>query len=404
MFLVRIAVVTLSLTAARPAQQTEAPATGTVTGRVICADTNLPARMAHIVLQPVVDNTVTAKTTSTKDRPRIAPTTLVETLLDGSFTVPNVSPGNYYVFVEKLGYLSPFAQVSREDLNHPTPQTADLIAKLLTSVSVAANRTSTVEVRILKGAVISGAVHFDDGSPSANAGIELLTRGKTEKWEPFRTQQPGGGFGANNTDDQGRYRLSGLPAGEYLVKATLRLSDITVDSVFGEAHSFSNQTRYSLDIYSGDTFRQRDAKPIKLEEGEEYSTGDITIPISKLHSVSGSLVEAGSGRVINAGKVVIAYPDDDSQVASTEISKDDNAFHFYYVPEGEYILKVTGAREVTREEVAYPPGTVPPTHTVEKKLRDYDAQSQAIIIHGDMMGVTISAQPRPAGNAPVKTQ
>jgi hypothetical protein len=403
MIFLRAVAITLFSAVCCSAQHSETAASGTVTGHVICADTNGPARIAHVVLQPVVDNTSDTKTTST-GRPRVAPTTLVETLLDGSFTVSNVSPGNYYVFVEKPGYLSPLALLSREDLNHPTPRTSDLIAKLLTPVSVAANRISTVEVRILKGAVISGTVRFDDGSPSSNAGIKLLTREKPGKWEPFRTRQLASGFGADNTDDQGRYRLSGLPAGEYLVKTDLTLSDITVDRVFGEQRSSSNYIRYSLDIYFGDSLRQRDAKPVKLEEGQEYGTGDITIPISKLHSVSGSLVEAGTGHVINAGKIVIAYPDDDSEVASTEIGKDDNAFHFYYVPEGEYVLRATGARDVTREEVAYPPGTMPPTHTEEKKIRDYDAQPQPIVIHSDATGVILLAQPRPAGSAPVKAQ
>ena len=357
MSFIRTAVVILFLTAYCSAQQPEVAATGTVTGRVICADTNLPARLAHVVLQPVVDNTPIVKIAGGKDRPRIVATTLVETLLDGSFTVPNVGPGDYYVFVEKPGYISPLALVSREDLNHPSSSTADLIARFLTPVSVAANRTSTVEVRILKGASISGTVTFDDGSPNPNTGIELMTRDKTGKWASFRAK-PLGSFGPNSTDDQGHYRVSGLPRGEYLVKTTLALSDIAVDRVFGEERSFSNNTRYSLDIFSGGGLRQRDAKPVKLEEGEESGAVDIAIPISKLHAVSGSVIEAGTGHVINSGSVAIVYPDDNTQLVSTEISKDDNAFHFYFVPEGEYTLKVTRAREVSREEISNGPGNV----------------------------------------------
>src|SRR5271155_4375187 len=274
MVFLRTAAITVLIAACSPAQQPDTAATGTVTGRVICADTNLPARLANVVLQPVVDNTPTVKIAGDKDRPRIVTTTLVETLLDGSFTVPNVGPGDYYVFVEKPGYISPLALVSREDLNHPSSSTADLIARFLSPVSVSSNRSSTVEVRIFKGASISGTVSFDDGSPNPNAGIELLTRDKAGKWASFRAK-PLASFGPNSTDDQGRYRISGLPRGEYLVKTTLMLSDITVDRVFGQERSFSHNTRYSLDIFSGGGLRQRDAKPVKLEEGEESGAVDI---------------------------------------------------------------------------------------------------------------------------------
>jgi hypothetical protein len=403
MLFLRTAAITLIIATSSFAQQPDAAATGTVTGRVICADTNRPARLANVVLQPVVDNTPTVKTAGGKDRPRIVTTTLVETLLDGTFTISNLGPGDYYVFVEKPGCIAPLALLSREDLNHPSSSTADLIARFLTPVSVAANRTSTVEVRIFKGASISGTVSFDDGSPNPNAGIELLTKDKAGKWTAFRAK-PLASLGPNSTDDQGHYRISGLPRGEYLVKTTLMLSDITVDRVFEQTRSSSHNTRYSLNIFSGGGLRQRDAKPVKLDEGEESGAMDIAIPISKLHAVSGSVVEAGTGQVINSGAVAIFYPDDNTELVSTEISKDDNAFHFYFVPEGEYTLKVTRAREVSREEISNGPGTFPATSSVEKKLRDFDAPPQPIIIHGDMTGVIVPAQLRQPGIAPSKSQ
>jgi hypothetical protein len=398
MVLVRLILLSLFLTASCFAQRIEA--TGTVTGHIICADTNLPARMADVFLQPVVDTSILGKKPG--DQPSEAPTTLTETLLDGGFTIANVKPGNYYVFVEKLGYLSPLAELSREDLNHPTPDMADLIAKLLTPVTITANRTSTVEVRILKGAALSGTIRFDDGTPDANTEVRLLTKDKTGKWAPFRTKLLSI-FSSPNTDDQGSYRISGLPAGEYLIKTTLTLSETILNHVFAEGGGSANNSKYSLNIYFGDVFRERDAKPIKLGEGEESSSADITVPISKLHAVSGTVLVAGTGHVVNGGRIAIYYADDDSGLVSAKIDKDDSAFHFYYVPEGEYTLKVTDAHDVTREEVPYDPGTIPPSHTVEKNIRDYGPQSQPIIINGDMTGVTIQVLPKSTGSAPAKT-
>lgn len=401
MVILRVLAITLFLSACCSAQRSEIAATGTVTGHVICADTNGPARIAHVVLQPVVD---IASPSKTGDRPRQISAAATATLLDGSFTLPNIAPGDYYVFVEKLGYLSPFAQLSREDLNHPKPETAGLIAKLLTPVSVAANRTSTVEVRIYKGSAVSGTLRFDDGAPDANTAVSVLTKDKTGKWVPFHTNLVAGPFLGTTTDDQGHYRISGLPAGEYIVRTTLAITDIFVNGLFTENHGTSYTDRYSLNLYSGDSFRPRDAKTIKLGDGEEANSVDITIPLSKLHTISGSVVDAASGHAINAANIAIVYSDDDTELTSVDIDKEDNAFHFYYVPEGEYTLKVTSARDVTREEIPYPAGTVPPTHTVEKKLRDYDVQPQPLIIQNDITGLTVPAQPKSVGHAPATSQ
>ena len=391
MFLGRVFVIALCFSVFGFAQSVEPSGVGIVTGRVICADTNLPARNAHVVLQPVVDRSHPVKGHN-GEQPAQTRYALSATFLDGSFTIPDVAPGDYYIFVEKPGYLSPFALISREDLDHPKPETADLITKLLTPVTVVANRTSTAEVRILKGAAISGTIRFDDGTPDANAAVGLLSKDKKGKWVSFRTKLIAGPFGGMPTDDQGHYRVSGLPAGEYLVQTSLALVNILTSQVYSEEGGTANETKYSLDLYSGDSFRRRDATSIKLSEGEESSSADITIPLSKLHSVSGSLLATKTGHTVNAGNVAIVYPDDDTQLVSTKISEDDGSFHFYYVPEGEYILKVTDARDVSREEVPYPPGTFPPFHIVEKKIREYDPQQQPLIINGDMSGVTAQIQ------------
>ncbi len=401
MVVLRVVAIALFSAACCSAQHSETAASGTVTGHVICADTNGPARIAHVVLQPVVD---IAPASKTGDRPRQISAAVTATLLDGSFTVPNIAPGDYYVFVERLGYLSPFAQLSREDLNHPKPETAALIAKLLTPVSVAANRTSTVEIRIYKGAAISGTIRFDDGAPDANTGVSVLTKDKTGKWVPFHTNLIAGQFGGATTDDRGQYRIGGLPAGEYIVQTTLAITDIFVNGLFTEYHGTSYSNRYSLNLYSGDSFRPRDAKTIKVGDGEEANSVDIAIPLSKLHTVSGSVVDANSGRAINGGRVTLLYSDDNTELTSVDIDKEDSAFHFYYVPEGEYTFKVTGARDVTREEIPYPAGTVPPTHTVEKKLRDYDVEPQPLSIHSDATGLTIQAQVKSTARPPVTSQ
>ncbi len=125
---------------------------GTVIGHVTCSDTNGPARFASVFLQPVVS----PKVATDRDRPDSSGPGLVnkvvQTGLDGSFTLTNVAPGDYYILADASGYRSAAGVLTREQMDHPTEAQAKLIAQLLTPVSVASNRTSTAEVRLLRGA------------------------------------------------------------------------------------------------------------------------------------------------------------------------------------------------------------------------------------------------------------
>lgn len=360
------------------------PTFGSITGHVYCSDTNAPARLANVTLMPIPEDpgpsTPVEKETHQSPHTSFAP---IQTLLDGSFTMPRVEPGFYYLVVQYPGYISPVSQLTLEDLAHPSLEMQKFIASVLPTVSVASNRVTTSDIRIQRGAAIDGIIRFDDGSPAPDLSIAVLRKDKKDKWT--RVANISGG-----SDDQGRYRIIGLPAGEYILETDLSISDQFTDNLFGSVGSYSIFSRYRLPIFSGGQTRQRDAKLIKLGDGEDDSGEDITIPISKLHSVAGSITQARTGRVINAGTVVLQYPDDNSQAASANVDKDDSTFHFDFVPEGNYILKVTDARDVTREEISNgPAGTVPPTHTKETTIKSYGEQQQPIVIVGDMSGILV---------------
>jgi hypothetical protein len=114
-------------------------------------------------------------------------------------------------------------------------------------------------------------------------------------------------------------------------------------------------------------------------------------------------MQARTGHVVNAGTAVLLYPDDNSEAASAKVDKDDSTFRFDFVPEGNYILKVTNARDVSREEIPNGPlGTVPPTRTKETTIKTYGSEQHPIVIAGDMSGVLISvpdALPEKTGNS-----
>jgi hypothetical protein len=55
----------------------------------------------------------------------------------------------------------------------------------------------------------------------------------------------------------------------------------------------------ALSVYSGNVFREKDAKPIEVTAGSERDGADITIPLLGLHSVSGTVTALADGHTIN---------------------------------------------------------------------------------------------------------
>ena len=105
-----LALLTLAATTALAQAHIAAPSepTGTVTGHVFCADTNEPARFAHVTLETVPTKPAAKSSASTKGGIALMPDFgfgTVETSIDGSFTIRNVKPGSYYVVVDKEGYM-----------------------------------------------------------------------------------------------------------------------------------------------------------------------------------------------------------------------------------------------------------------------------------------------------------
>jgi len=361
-----------------PPVRVQPPVTGSVTGHVFLGDSRLPARMALVVLLPVGHTEVhNAKPTASNAQ--------VQTGLDGSYVIPNILPGTYYVVVQKLGYAIPvpISYVDPDDFLSASREVKDALAAALTPVSVAANRTSTADIVLNRGAVISGTIRFDDGAPDTQAVVSLLRKDNSGKWTEFDTQETLFGAGAR-TDDQGDFRLTGLLSGEYLLRTTLALQGSQIQTPGADATS---ERDYRWDVYFGDGVRPRDAKSITLKDGEVSNGNNIQIPLAKLHSISGTVLSAETGAPINRADVELHNADDDSTCTVTAIAPATGQFHFPYVAEGEYTLKVRNASDII------------PGKADEKPLRTYDDASQPLIVKGEMNGLTIQVKPKPAAVA-----
>jgi hypothetical protein len=391
----------LGLTAsAQAVSQTHAPEdVGTVTGHVLCSDTQRPARLAEIRLVPVGVTAAPAKSNPMDDDAalggRLPP---VQTDMSGGFTVQNVHAGTYYLRVDYTGYLTPLLGFTRDQLAHPTAEMRQRMASELQTVTVAPHVTTRADATIPRGASISGTVLYDDGSPAAGVNLSLFRR--NAKGE-FKDEFQAFSRFYRSTDDHGRFHIDSLPADSFVLAANFSISETSITTMpmpnggSGTMQMNIQKVLFSLPLYSGSALRLRDAAVIKTDAGQETPSVDLTLPLSKLHSVSGTLVTK-SGHTINAGKVALLYADTREELTNVPINRDDNQFHFLYVPEGNYVLAVQEAKDVTQVEVPNPAGSNPKMHLEDKTVNTYGTTEQPLVLEGEQPSVLVTVPEKSA--------
>ena len=359
----------------------------TVSGHVYCADTNAPARLAKVMLQPVdVIDSMTADANKRMSTHGEA----VETLLDGSFSIAHVAPGTYYVLAAQPGYVSPLASMYLEEAKPPAAKDESAKkAPKATQITVDPDLPVSVNVTIERGAAVSGTVLYDDGSPASGIGVHLLIRRKGE-WANIPVTPLDSSHFFAITDDQGHYRISGLPPAEYLLEASLYLSKMTYRSDGHGTSGTSISSGDSLDVYAGGNTRRKDATPFTLVAGEQNGGEDIEIPLSKLHTVRGKIEAARDGHELNGGSLTLLHADDKSNAAHAEVNKDDNSYVFNFVAEGDYILHVDEAEDDEYRVLPNKDADWPPTKTETHTLRRYGSADLPVHVSGDLTGIVVS--------------
>ena len=354
---------------------------GSVTGHVYLAGSNAPARLARVALQPF----------DVKDPPKTqggamgaAQFTVYQTDLEGAFRIDGVRPGVYYVVVTSAGCLSPFALFTKEELQTPSAEVARRIAAVVPAVSVRPNAVADITLRLRRGASIAGTARFDDGTPFGQAFVTLDKHGADGKWSKPRATEAYG-----STDSDGHWRLEGLPAGEYRVKVELQVEERHQGALLGDNGSTWASTKMSMPVYLGDTVREGQAKTVTLEDGQQLGAQEITVPVSKMHTISGALVDARTGQALNAGTVALVYADDGKELVSVPVDADSQTFTLPFVPEGEYKLTTKDARTVRFDQTGEPNND--PFHQNRKEvvLRQYNPGEVPLIVQGEMSGVNL---------------
>jgi hypothetical protein len=344
------------------------PTKGVVTGVVLCSDTGKPARFAIVILTAAPKK---GEKSDDDDPLPVAETTMTD--LDGRFRLEAVQPGHYYAFATLEGYLDPEFSLDPDKLkslsagwerrNYSIDQWKDH----LTEVTVGVRRVSEVSIQIERAAEIAGTVTFDDGSPAIGMHFQLFRKTEKGAWTDVGLALMDSWTIHALSDSHGRFSLTNLPASEYTVCALM------------PADEESAAPRVCL----GDVFRRKNAKTVKVGAGETASGIDIEIPLSGLHTVSGTVTALADGHPINHGTVRLLYADDREKSRETALLE-DGSYSLEYVPEDKYILQVSGAQDEEQKAVATGQGDVQKETAQTVPIRRYADKEMPLTVLNNM--------------------
>ena len=171
----------------QPARDTSATTTGTaaIGGRVLTADSLRPIKRARVI---VSGNGRGGRSTITDDQ--------------GRYLVTDLPAGRYTISASKGGFVNGIYG-QRHPLQAGT-------ALELTDAQQAGN----IDVRLVRGGVITGRIADEDGEPLVRARVTV------QRYQYVNGERQLTIAGTDDADDRGQYRVFGLPPGDYFVSAT----------------------------------------------------------------------------------------------------------------------------------------------------------------------------------------
>jgi hypothetical protein len=223
--------------------------TGVITGRVLAGTTD--AGVAGAIVYLLLPGTQSEPRATVTDRA-------------GHFAIDKVPAGSY-----RLAVLPP-----ENNARFIAPERGTGPIDVADAATVAAP-----DQRLPFAAAISGRVTDERGEPLAN--LEVYAMG--ERYGDPMLQRLGSGW-PNRTDDQGRFRLFGLPAGEVIVIAQ---SDRGFSGI-GDVE----QPAGFVPTYFPDVPSEAEAKRIALRQGSDVDGIDIRMVRMRTFRITGTIVDS----------------------------------------------------------------------------------------------------------------
>mgnify|MGYP006269971745 CR=1 FL=1 len=305
--------------------------TGALTGVVVADDSSQPLRLASVVL--IGATTGVLKVTATDG--------------DGRFAFDALPLDVYTVAASKQPYLGAVAGAKRP----ARPGSAIAVAN--------GQRVNGVTIRLPKAAVITGTITDEYGQPAA--GFVSVQRRQMRNGDltlvPVKSATP--------SDEVGRYRVWGLPPGDYVVSATRsfvpaykpqKLADSDVDAALrapgvveplAPITASSPVERAGAMFYPG-TPRADDATVVTLTAGDERTGIDIrTERVTTVHVEGTVTMPDGQPPVRAIATLMSAAGSSAFTSAMGTMVGPDGRFSLFNLAPGKYVMSVRTPQNVS---------------------------------------------------------
>ena len=296
---------------ARPLRPGETPPKGTAVlkGQVIASGTGTPVRRAQVRAMSMEGRG--GGVTSTDN--------------EGRWEIKDLPAGRYTISAMKGG----FAQASYGQRRPGEPGTPiDL------SEGQTAERVNFI---LSRGAVIAGRVVDDGGEPVSGTNVSAMRYAFVSG---TRRLVPGGSEGGQDrSDDQGYFRLYGLPPGDYYVSASA-----TNNNNFMMPGVNNTEVEGFAPTYFPGTPNMSEATRITLRAGQEMTGANFALIVARMARIRGRALNSRGEPV--AGAMLMLAPADPmigmnfGMNMSNAMVAADGTFQFANIAPGRYNLNV----------------------------------------------------------------